>query len=144
MRLATDIFFVPLQTSYLYHNRDPKCAIIHIRSAIIHPDLVRSRRPNLVCPHTLWTPGEPEPRPDRALADMVADAIALREKKGEFVTKDEVLELRACAMVQLLTAEDKMRLFTSASDASQVPCSVTVTVTVTATVTVTFVIMSRP
>ena len=64
--------------------------------------------------------GEAEPKPDRALADMVDEAVALREGDGEVMTKEAVLELRACAMLQLLAAEDKMKLFTSASEPAQV------------------------
>jgi Lon protease-like protein len=65
-------------------------------------------------------PGEPEPEMDRALSDMVNEAVALREGDGELMTKDALLELRASAAVQLLSPEDRMKLFTTAAEPAQV------------------------
>lgn len=65
-------------------------------------------------------PGEPEPAIDRALSDMVSEAVALREGDGEVMTKESLLELRASAALQLLTDEEKMKWFTSAAEPAQV------------------------
>lgn len=65
-------------------------------------------------------PGEADPDYDRPLADLVNEAIALREGDGEIMTKDSILELRATAALQLLTEDDKMRLFTFATEPAQV------------------------
>jgi len=58
--------------------------------------------------------------PDRPLADLITETIALREGQGECMSAESILELRASAMLQLLTEEDKMKLFTSARDPAQV------------------------
>lgn len=51
---------------------------------------------------------------------MVTEAIALREGQGEMMTKESILELRAMAAIQLLSEDEKTKLFTSASDPAQV------------------------